>query len=42
MTLAGMFFFTRALFYFTLLVRGKLGAEGLMILRYEILAYLLT
>ena len=44
MTLAGMyFFFTRALFYFTLLVRGKLEAhEGLMILRYEILAYLLT
>jgi len=43
-TLAGMyFFFTRALFYFTLLVRGKLEAhEGLMILRYEILAYLLT
>ncbi|HTG83932.1 MAG TPA: hypothetical protein VL853_03945, partial [Gemmatimonadales bacterium] len=42
--LAGMyFFFTRALFYFTLLVRGKLEAhEGLMILRYEILAYLLT
>ncbi|HEY7026400.1 MAG TPA: methyl-accepting chemotaxis protein [Gemmatimonadales bacterium] len=43
-TLAGMyFFFTRSLFYFTLLVRGKLEAhEGLMILRYEILAYLLT
>ena len=44
MTLAGMyFFFSRSLFYFTLLIRGKLEAhEGLMILRYEILSYLLT
>jgi methyl-accepting chemotaxis protein len=44
LTLAGMYFFcTRALFYFTLLVRGKLEShERLMILRYEILSYLLT
>jgi methyl-accepting chemotaxis protein len=44
LTLAGMYFcFSRALFYFTLLVRGKLEAhERLMILRYEVLSYLLT
>jgi methyl-accepting chemotaxis protein len=44
LTLGGMyFFFTRALFYFTLLVRVKLEPhERLMILRYEVLAYLLT
>ena len=44
LTLAGMYFFcTRALFYFTLLIRGKLEAhERLMILRYEVLSYLLT
>jgi methyl-accepting chemotaxis protein len=44
LTLGGMyFFFTRALFYFTLLLRGKLEPhERLMILRYEVLAYLLT
>ena len=44
LTLAGMYFFcTRALFYFTLLVRAKLEAhERLMILRYEILSFLLT
>ena len=44
LTLAGMYFFcTRVLFYFTLLIRGKLEAhEQLMILRYEVLAYLLT
>jgi methyl-accepting chemotaxis protein len=44
LTLAGMYFFlTRALFYFTLLIRGKLEShEQLMILRYEVLAYLLT
>ncbi|MEO8634080.1 MAG: methyl-accepting chemotaxis protein [Gemmatimonadales bacterium] len=43
-TLAGMyFFFPRALFYFTLLLRGKLEHhERLMILRYEVLSYLLT
>jgi len=43
-TLAGMyFFFTRALFYFTLLLRGKLEHhERLMILRYEVLSYMLT
>jgi methyl-accepting chemotaxis protein len=42
--LGGMYFFTpRALFYFTLLARGKLQAdERLMILRYEILSYILT
>ncbi len=42
--LAGFYFFTtRALFYFTLLLRGKLEYdERLMILRYEILSYLLT
>ena len=42
--LAGIYFFvTRALFYFTLIVRGKLEVdERLMILRYEILSYLLT
>jgi methyl-accepting chemotaxis protein len=44
LTLAGMYFFcTRALFYFTLLIRAKLEAdERLMILRYEILTYMLT
>ncbi len=44
LTLAGLyFFFTRALFYFTLLVRGKLEShERLMILRYEVLSYMLT
>jgi len=44
LTLAGMYFFaTRSLFYFTLLIRGKLEPhERLMILRYEILAYILT
>jgi methyl-accepting chemotaxis protein len=43
-TLAGMyFFFSRGLFYFTLLLRGKLEIhERLMILRYEVLSYLLT
>jgi methyl-accepting chemotaxis protein len=41
--LAGYFFFSRALFYFSLLVRAKLAHdERLMILRYEILSYLLT
>jgi methyl-accepting chemotaxis protein len=42
--LAGMYFFAaRSLFYFTLLIRGKLEHdERLMLLRYEILAYLLT
>ncbi len=44
LTLAGFyFFFTRALQYFTLLVRNKLEPhERLMILRYEVLSYLLT
>ncbi|HTS88253.1 MAG TPA: methyl-accepting chemotaxis protein [Gemmatimonadales bacterium] len=44
LTLAGMYFFcTRSLFYFTLLIRGKLEPhERLMILRYEVLSYLLT
>lgn len=44
LTLAGMYFcFSRALSYFTLLVRRKLEAhERLMILRYEVLSYLLT
>jgi methyl-accepting chemotaxis protein len=44
LTLAGLyFFFTRGLFYFTLLIRGKLEShERLMILRYEVLSYLLT
>jgi methyl-accepting chemotaxis protein len=43
-TLAALYFcFTRVLFYFTLLVRHKLEPyERLMILRYEVLAYLLT
>jgi methyl-accepting chemotaxis protein len=37
------FFATRSLFYFTLLVRGKLEyAEKILILRWEIIAYLLT
>jgi methyl-accepting chemotaxis protein len=44
LTLAGLyFFFSRGLFYFTLLVRNKLEPhERLMILRYEVLAYILT
>jgi len=44
MALTGMYFFAaRSLFYFTLLIRGKLEHdERLMLLRYEILAYLLT
>jgi methyl-accepting chemotaxis protein len=43
-TLAMMYFFAaRSLFYFTLLVRGKLEPdERLMLLRYEVLAYILT
>lgn len=43
-TLGGIYFFAaRCLFYFTLLVRGKLEHdERLMLLRYEILAYILT
>jgi methyl-accepting chemotaxis protein len=37
------FFATRSLFYFTLLVRGKLEyAEKILILRWEIISYLLT
>ena len=37
------FFTTRALFYFTLLVRDKLEyAEKILILRWEIISYLLT
>ena len=37
------FFATRALFYFTLLVRDKLEyAEKILILRWEIISYLLT
>ncbi len=37
------FFFTRALLYFTLIARGKLEHhERLMILRYEVLSYILT
>ena len=37
------FFATRALFYFTLLIRGKLEcAEKILILRWEIISYLLT
>lgn len=44
LALAGFyFFFSRALLYFTLLIRNKLEPhERLMILRYEILSYLLT
>jgi methyl-accepting chemotaxis protein len=43
MLAGGYFFFTRSLFYFTLLVRGKLEShERLMLLRYEVLAYMLT
>ncbi len=44
LTLAGSyFFFSRCLFYFTLLVRGKLEPhERLMLLRYEVLSYMLT
>ena len=39
----GYFFATRALFYFTLLVRDKLEyAEKVLILRWEIISYLLT
>jgi methyl-accepting chemotaxis protein len=43
-TLAGTYFFTsRALFYFTLLLRDKLESEErLLILRYEVVAYSLT
>jgi methyl-accepting chemotaxis protein len=43
-TLVGIYFFlSRALFYFTLLLRDKLESEErLLILRYEIVAYLLT
>jgi len=43
-TLAGVYFLaTRALFYFTLLVREKLEpAEQILILRWEIISYLLT
>jgi len=37
------FFITRALFYFSLLIRNKLeGAEKILILRWEISSYLLT
>lgn len=37
------FFFSRSLFYFTLLIRGKLEShERLMLLRYEVLSYMLT
>ncbi len=40
---AGYFFATRSLFYFTLLIRDKLEyAEKVLILRWEIIAYLLT
>jgi methyl-accepting chemotaxis protein len=43
-TLVGVYFLTtRALFYFTLLVRDKLEpAEQILILRWEIISYLLT
>jgi methyl-accepting chemotaxis protein len=43
-TLAGVYFFTsRSLFYFTLFLRSKLESEErLLILRYEIVSYLLT
>ncbi|HSM16859.1 MAG TPA: methyl-accepting chemotaxis protein [Gemmatimonadales bacterium] len=43
-TLAVMYFFiSRALFYFTLLIRDKLESEErLLILRYEVVAYVLT
>ncbi len=43
-TLAGVYFFTsRSLFYFTMFLRGKLESEErLLILRYEIVSYLLT
>lgn len=43
-TLAGVYFLsTRSLFYFTLLVREKLEpAEQILILRWEIISYLLT
>ncbi len=42
--LAGMYFFvSKALFYFTLLIRDKLESEErLLILRYEIVAYVVT
>ncbi len=44
LTLVGMYFFTsRTLFYFTLLLRDKLeSAEQILILRWEIISYLLT
>ena len=43
-TLAGVYFFaSRSLFYFTMMLRGKLESEErLLILRYEIVSYLLT
>lgn len=43
-TLTGVYFFTsRSLFYFTMLIRAKLESEErLLILRYEIVSYLLT
>ncbi|HEX5004553.1 MAG TPA: methyl-accepting chemotaxis protein [Gemmatimonadales bacterium] len=43
-TLAGIYFFSsRSLFYFTLLLRDKLESEErLLILRYEVVSYLLT
>ncbi len=43
-TLAGMYFFSsKALFYFTLLIRNKLESEErLLILRYEVVSYVLT
>lgn len=43
-TLAGVYFFaSRSLFYFTMFLRGKLESEErLLILRYEIVSYLLT
>ncbi|HEY5939459.1 MAG TPA: methyl-accepting chemotaxis protein [Gemmatimonadales bacterium] len=42
--LASLYFFiTRALFYFSLLVRGKLeSAEKILILRWEVISYLIT
>jgi len=41
--IAVYFFVSRALFYFTLMVRSKLeGVEQLLILRWEIVSYLLT
>ncbi len=43
-TLTGVYFFaSRSLFYFTMFLRGKLESEErLLILRYEIVSYLLT